>query len=238
MIANRDFVGMSLLVGSIVFMGAVTGVANHQPHVPTGETQSFRYSYAGSFYMLNLAFCLDEVSGVLSVYLFIIRHKETVKRRHARLNAYKTSKSDRMHNYFRRQSRLLSTSSAYGEGERRSSRNSADTSHRASNCTRVERDTSHMTMLTAVTLTDSHNNIQAVCKARSPSNHHTARDAGATTLIEDHSRCNGRAKKTSSGSFTAILPPMEFQTECTNLSTQREDNCNMTNNSKFKTTSV
>ena len=142
---------MSLLVASILFMGAVTGIANRQPHVPREEVPRFDYSYAISFYMLNLAFLLDELSGVFSVYLFIIRHKETIKRRHNKLRVQKT-KGMRMQLYMRRQSRLFSASSACGEASRRSSNlvSDAEVLPQYAICGRVRKDPSHMTMLTTV----------------------------------------------------------------------------------------
>lgn len=221
---------MSLLVGSILFMGAVTGLANHQPHVPKGDIPAFRYSYASSFFMVTIAFCLDEISGVLSVYLFIIRHKETVKRRHARLNAQK-SKAIRMQQYMRRQSRMYSASSVCGDNSRRSSHMITESAQQTGNGA-MERDTSHMTMLTTV---DSHYNLQGTSKSQDETTEPMLDKnnvQGARKNIRNHSHVDIHAP--------VILPPKEFQTSnCTELTIHKPGNSSTTNYEiRCKTTSV
>jgi len=99
--------------------------------------------------MMSIAFCLDEISGVLSVYLFIIRHKESVKRKHARISAHK-SRSERIRNFFRRQSRNRSGSSAYGIEE---------LSFPMSPAFPIVRDTTQLTMLCGA---ESHTNMKGI----------------------------------------------------------------------------
>lgn len=219
---------MNLLVGLILFMGAVTGEANHQPHVSKGELQTFRYSYASSFYMLNLAFCLDEISGVLSVYLFIIRHKETVKRRHARLNAHK-SKANRMQNYFkRRSSRLHSMSSVCGETSRLSSDNSPLGTRRTTNHpANIDHDISHGTILTVVGSQDLH------CPRKSSlrNKHGVMEVVIENNHVDNHCQCNGVGDNSS-----PVLPPKEFQTS--NYIRKEDNNNDVNHMTKFQTTSV
>lgn len=200
-------------------MGAVTGEANHQPRVPKGETPAFSYSYASAFIMVTIAFCLDEISGVLSVYIFIIRHKESVKRRHARLTAHK-SKSDRIHNYFRRHSRAYSNSSAGGEASMRGSNQPQD-------CM-IDRDTSHMTMLTAVL---SNNHLDDCCNTESLNNYSKTMRHRAEGPRAERPRAEGPQADTSNcvmkqdsfvdvdvvpdrselGHFNLPPPPVEFR---------------------------
>lgn len=110
---------MSSLVGCILFMGAVTGEGNHQPRIISDDIPPFSYTYGPSFIMFTMAFCCDEIAAVLSVYLFIIRHKEQVRKKHAKLHACK-SKADQIQNYFKRKGRNHSQGSN-GDASRRSS---------------------------------------------------------------------------------------------------------------------
>lgn len=189
-------------------MGAVTGEANHQPHVPDGEIPAFRYIYASSFIMLTLAFCLDEISGVLSVYLFIIRHKESVKKRHAKLTAHK-SKSDHIQNYFRRKSRNYSMSSN-GDVSRRSS-HMPDTPHDFSGYN-INRDTSHITMLTTI---ESHNNLQSAAvplmSSQDTADDNENQKLQSNNIKPNHSRYESMSDTGSTIlHLTTILPPDEF----------------------------
>lgn len=199
---------MSLLVGSILFMGAVTGEANHQPHVPEGEIASFRYTYGSSFIMLTLAFCLDEISGVLSVYLFIIRHKESVKKRHAKLTAHK-SKADHITNYFRRKTSRNYSVSSNGEASRRSSHMPDTTPHDYSGYS-INRDTSHITMLTTI---ESHNNLHSVTTPLM-SNHinETQKLANNSTMMNNIHYDSVSDTGSTILPLTTILPPDEFMT--------------------------
>lgn len=197
-------IGMSLLVGSILFMGAVTGEANHQPHVPEGEIAAFRYTYGSSFIMLTLAFCLDEISGVLSVYLFIIRHKESVKKRHAKLTAHK-SKADHITNYFRRKTSRNYSMSSNGEASRRSS-HMPDTPQEYSAYS-INRDTSHITMLTTI---ESHNNLQSVTTPLM-SNHINETKNSVNMMNNIHYDSVSETGSTVLP-LAAILPPDEFMT--------------------------
>lgn len=66
-------VGLALLAGLVVFIGTVTGESAHQPSPAKDEVAKFRYTYTASFLLLTIAFSLDELAGVLAVYVFIIR---------------------------------------------------------------------------------------------------------------------------------------------------------------------
>jgi len=141
---------MSMLAGVIVFVGTVTGEANHQASVPKGDPKIFVYSYTSSFVMLVMAFCLNEVAGVLSVYIFIIRHKESVKRKHATLSALK-NKPDHAH---RRRSRNASNNSSHDGSHRQSF---APTELHEMSSYSLHRDQSHVTLMTTV---ESHHNLK------------------------------------------------------------------------------
>lgn len=207
---------MSLLVGCILFMGTVTGEANHQPAAAKDETPAFRYSYGSSFLMLLGSFCLDEVSGVLSVYLFIIRHKESVKRKHARLRAFK-SKADQIHNFFKRKSRNQSASSNPSNGDI-SRRSSYMPINQEISTYNMNRDTSHMTLMTTV---ESHNHLNNNSLPVNNIQGHV--DEGHTHKkiiipeIKLHNHCDVIEEDDGSPlvSTPTLLPPEEFQTNDT-----------------------
>ena len=63
-----------MLAGIVIFMGVITETSMHQKKVAKDEIPEFRYTYGSSFVLLALSFCLIETSGILAVYLFIIRY--------------------------------------------------------------------------------------------------------------------------------------------------------------------
>lgn len=211
---------MSLLVGSILFMGAVTGEANHQPKTVEGESPVFTYEYDFSFIVLTIAFCLDEIAGVLSVYLFIIHHKDSVKRKHNHMKAQKT-KSDRIHSYFRRtQSRNHSYSSTIGGGE--TSRKQSTNDESQARCG-MGRDISRMTALTTLeSPTDARSATANDPLLEIHNNPFSDTGKGETNHIITNSPPRDRFNKSRNGlsnghqiyvdlNTLTVLPPDEFQ---------------------------
>lgn len=182
-------------------MGAVTGDANHQPTVAKDEIPIFRYSYGPSFIMMATSFCLDEISGVLSVYLFIIRHKQSVKKKHAKLRAFK-SKTDHIQNYFKRKSRNH-TQSLSSNGDILSRRSSyMPLSQEAPTNKDIERDNSHLTLMTTI---ESHHHLNSV-------NRQPRRSITPEIQINDHvvAESNNLGEVVM---LEMILPPGEFRTD-------------------------
>ena len=66
--------GLSLLAGVVIFMGLVTEESLHQKPIAGGEISHFRYEYSTSFIVLTVSFCFIELSGILAVYIFIVRY--------------------------------------------------------------------------------------------------------------------------------------------------------------------
>lgn len=67
--------GLCTLMGIILFIGGISSETAHIPKPKKGERIEFDHYYGSSFMIVCASFALTELSGVLSVYLFINRYK-------------------------------------------------------------------------------------------------------------------------------------------------------------------
>jgi hypothetical protein len=77
--------GLCTLVGIILFIGAITEIAGHSSKAKGGEEPKFRYHYGSSFVLTVASFIVAELTGVLSVYLYISRHKHAYQKKQERV---------------------------------------------------------------------------------------------------------------------------------------------------------
>ena len=75
--------GLSILVAIILFIGGVTAESSHNKKKINNEL-AFTYYYGASFTLVVMSFVLSELTGVLSVYLYISRHQHSM---HLKQNA-------------------------------------------------------------------------------------------------------------------------------------------------------
>ena len=71
--------GLFTLIGIILFIGGITAESGHNKQID--NQPSFSYSYGSSFAMIITSFVISELTGVLSVYLYISRHKHAYRRK-------------------------------------------------------------------------------------------------------------------------------------------------------------
>ncbi|XP_013415378.1 voltage-dependent calcium channel gamma-5 subunit-like [Lingula anatina] len=83
--------GLSTLIGLIFYIGAIASEAAHVRPPGIGEKPVFTYRYGSSFTMVATSFAIMELSGVLSVYLFIFRYKSENRKKRERLRAINDS---------------------------------------------------------------------------------------------------------------------------------------------------
>ena len=69
---------MFTLVGIILFIGGITAESSSHKKTIDGE-EAFTYVYGYSFHLTVASFIVSELTGVLSVYLYISRHKHAYK---------------------------------------------------------------------------------------------------------------------------------------------------------------
>jgi len=74
---NCDVVGLVTLVGIVVYVSAVTGeAADNKPRPTAMDEPKFLYFYGPSFYITVASFVSAEITGVLSVHVYIHRYKQ------------------------------------------------------------------------------------------------------------------------------------------------------------------
>ena len=78
------FSGLCTLTGVIIFIGAITGETGNKPK-NTMDDPKFQYSYGSSFMLTVCSFIVSELTGVLSVYLYISRHTHAYRKKQERL---------------------------------------------------------------------------------------------------------------------------------------------------------
>ena len=77
---------MFTLLGIILFIGGITAESSHNKKKIDNEP-IFAYSYGVSFAMIITSFVISELTGVLSVYLYISRHKHAYRKKQENYNA-------------------------------------------------------------------------------------------------------------------------------------------------------
>ncbi|RUS82730.1 hypothetical protein EGW08_009510, partial [Elysia chlorotica] len=78
--------GLCTLVGVILYISSITGEVGNKPRASIEEPK-FEYDYGSSFYMAVGSFVLTELSGVLSVYLYISKYKQSQRAKHLMLKS-------------------------------------------------------------------------------------------------------------------------------------------------------
>ena len=78
--------GLCTLIGLILYIGAITEEAGNKPK-STMDEPKFQYWYGVSFVLTVASFTSAELTGVLSVYLYISRHKHAYRKKVDRLTA-------------------------------------------------------------------------------------------------------------------------------------------------------
>jgi len=72
-----DVPGLVTLVGIVVYVSAVTGeAADNKPRPTAMDEPKFLYNYGPSFYITVASFVGAEITGVLSVHVYIHRYKQ------------------------------------------------------------------------------------------------------------------------------------------------------------------
>ncbi|ESN98773.1 hypothetical protein HELRODRAFT_188905 [Helobdella robusta] len=77
--------GLLILIGIILYIGAITEEAGSKSK-PNMEKPKFEYWYGYSFVLTITSFSTAELTGVLSVYLYISRHKHSYRKKAERLH--------------------------------------------------------------------------------------------------------------------------------------------------------
>ena len=72
------------MTGIILFIGAITGEVGNKPQ-NTMDEPKFEYWYGSSFVLTVCSFIASELTGVLSVYLYISRHTHAYKKKQEHL---------------------------------------------------------------------------------------------------------------------------------------------------------
>ncbi|CAH1793400.1 unnamed protein product [Owenia fusiformis] len=80
--------GLLVLIGIILYIGAITEESGTKPK-GTLNGPRFKYEYGTSFMLCVGAFALTELSGVLSVYLYISKHKHAYRKKQEQLKHLK-----------------------------------------------------------------------------------------------------------------------------------------------------
>ena len=78
--------GLCTLVGVILYISSITGEVGNKPRASIEEPK-FEYDYGSSFFMAVGSFVLTELSGVLSVYLYISKYKQSQRAKHLMLKS-------------------------------------------------------------------------------------------------------------------------------------------------------
>jgi hypothetical protein len=76
--------GLCTLIGIILYIGAITEEAGNKSKSPV-DGPNFHYWYGASFVLTVTSFTSAELTGVLSVYLYISRHKHAYRKKVKRL---------------------------------------------------------------------------------------------------------------------------------------------------------
>lgn len=87
-------VGLLTLIGLILYIGAITEEAGNKSKSSSSSPMDFprfQYSYGSSFILTVLSFTSAELTGVLSVYLYISRHKHSYRKKIERLQSTPSS---------------------------------------------------------------------------------------------------------------------------------------------------
>jgi len=90
------FVGLCTLIGIIIYISAITEEAGSKPR-PTMDEPKFQYSYGPSFAMTISSFVSSELTGVLSVYLYIVQYQHAYHKTRERAATLQKSSSFSYH---------------------------------------------------------------------------------------------------------------------------------------------
>ena len=81
-----DGAGLVTLVGIVVYVSAVTGeAADNKPRPTAMDEPKFLYYYGPSFYITVASFVGAEITGVLSVHVYIHRYKQAYHKQQGEL---------------------------------------------------------------------------------------------------------------------------------------------------------
>ena len=78
------FSGLVILVGIILFIGAITEEDSNK-YTSGMDKPRFSYTYGASFILTISSFIISELTGVLSVYLYISRYKHAYRKKQERM---------------------------------------------------------------------------------------------------------------------------------------------------------
>ena len=78
------FSGLVILVGIILFIGAITEEDSNKSRSGMDKPR-FSYYYGASFILTISSFIISELTGVLSVYLYISRYKRAYRKKQERM---------------------------------------------------------------------------------------------------------------------------------------------------------
>ena len=86
--------GLLTLIGIILYIGAITEEAGNHTKSSMDNHPRFEYWYGASFVLTVTSFSSAELTGVLSVYLYISRHKHSYRKKVERLQSSSTANLD------------------------------------------------------------------------------------------------------------------------------------------------
>lgn len=95
------FPGLCTLIGIIIYIGAITEEVGNKP-LSTMDEPKFQYYYGSSFIMTISSFITCELTGVLSVYLYVSRHQHIYKKQQRQHLTVIEANQHQTHNRYRR----------------------------------------------------------------------------------------------------------------------------------------
>ena len=149
------FSGLFTLIGIIIYIGAVSGEVGSKANKNIAKPP-FRYHYGTGFMLTIGSFIVSELSGVLSVYLYISRHKHDFRKKQERLSIMEVNERPHSSRYRRSRSHSRDRCSRDHSQENSPSHSDgyftytpvSDTSKEMSNYTSFSRDHSRHTLST------------------------------------------------------------------------------------------
>ena len=146
------FAGLCTLVVIILYIGAITEEVGGKKS--STSDPKFRYYYGTSFMLIISSFIVSELTGVLSVYLYISRHKHAYKKKQERMTMLEANERPQLTRYRRSRSHSGERGREYSRDNSPAHSDSyytytpvSDTSKEMSNYT-LPRDTSRHTIST------------------------------------------------------------------------------------------
>lgn len=79
------------MVGIVIYIGGITEEVGNKPRPAIDEQPKFTYQYGSSFFLTVISFISSELTGVLSVYLYISQYQLAYHKEQERLSIVELS---------------------------------------------------------------------------------------------------------------------------------------------------